>query len=445
MGLLTLLGIAAATAYISNKVDEEKKIQEKKQPKTAKPKEKQAKANKKLTQAEIDANEKYAQAKAIADKKYAITESEANRNYAIAESEANRNYAIAELEAREENALKKAQVEYSRAIVEAKAEYTEAIKEAKEELDKAIEEAKEERDKAIDEAKENQKTDIEVGTANTQKKKSGETTRTDTLGSGLYDSKIEELINCALIDGKLSEKEKQVLLKKAETQGIDLDEFEMVLDARIVQFEKAEREKAQKSNKHGEVKKCPNCGATVQSYQGECHECGYEFENIEANAAVIELSSMLKSAKNYKEKERLVRTFPIPSTKANLIELMSYLQTNVSDNVYGDACISKLQECIIKAKTLFYTDTHLSHLIKNIEEAIEDVERKRKEIERTKIKGERFIMFLKFLGWFILVILTILEWVFLYGKLDWGWFWVLLINGLTLSICVIFIIDLDEK
>ena len=58
MGLLTLLGIAAATAYISNKVDEEKKIQEKKQPKTAKPKEKQAKANKKLTQAEIDANEK---------------------------------------------------------------------------------------------------------------------------------------------------------------------------------------------------------------------------------------------------------------------------------------------------------------------------------------------------------------------------------------------------
>lgn len=433
MGLLTLLGIAAATAYISNKVDEEKKSKEKKQPKTAKPKEKQAKANKKLTQAEIDANEKYAQAKAIADKKYAITESEANRNYAIAESEA-----------REENALKKAQVEYSRAIVEAKAEYTEAIKEAKEELDKAIEEAKEERDKAIDEAKENQKTDIEVGTANTQKKKSGETTRTDTLGSGLYDSKIEELINCALIDGKLSEKEKQVLLKKAETQGIDLDEFEMVLDARIVQFEKAEREKVQKSNKHGEVKKCPNCGATVQSYQGKCHECGYEFENVEANAAVIELSSVLKSAKNYKEKERLVRTFPIPSTKANLIELMSYLQTNVGDNVYGDACISKLQECIIKAKTLFYTDPHLSHLIKNIEEAIEDVERKRKEIERTKIKGERFIIFLKFLGWFILVILTILEWVFLYGKLDWGWFWVLWINCLTLAICLN-IIDLDEK
>ena len=56
----------------------------------------------------------------------------------------------------------------------------------------------------------------------------------------LYDEKIEALISAALADGVLTEKEKQILFKKAQAQGIDLDEFEMVLDARLVEIEKAE-------------------------------------------------------------------------------------------------------------------------------------------------------------------------------------------------------------
>ena len=51
--------------------------------------------------------------------------------------------------------------------------------------------------------------------------------------AGLYDPKIEKLIDLALADGELTEKEKQILFKKAEAEGIDLDEFEMVLDARL--------------------------------------------------------------------------------------------------------------------------------------------------------------------------------------------------------------------
>ena len=83
----------------------------------------------------------------------------------------------------------------------------------------------------------------------------------------LYNEQIEALISAALADGMLTEKEKQVLFKKAQAQSIDLDEFEMVLDARIVELEKAEKAKAAasapKSNKLGDVKKCPNCGAPV--------------------------------------------------------------------------------------------------------------------------------------------------------------------------------------
>lgn len=57
----------------------------------------------------------------------------------------------------------------------------------------------------------------------------------------MYDEQIEHLISAALADGVLTEKEKQILFKKAQSLGIDLDEFEMVLDARLVELAKAEK------------------------------------------------------------------------------------------------------------------------------------------------------------------------------------------------------------
>ena len=96
----------------------------------------------------------------------------------------------------------------------------------------------------------------------------------------MYNDQIESLIKAALADGMLTEKEKQILFKKAQSMGIDLDEFEMVLDARLVELQKAEKEKAEKSapksNKYGDVRKCPACGAMVPALVASCSECGYE-------------------------------------------------------------------------------------------------------------------------------------------------------------------------
>ena len=51
--------------------------------------------------------------------------------------------------------------------------------------------------------------------------------------NALYDSQLEKLIDLALMDGVLTDKERQILIKKATQLGIDPDEFEMVLDARL--------------------------------------------------------------------------------------------------------------------------------------------------------------------------------------------------------------------
>ena len=86
----------------------------------------------------------------------------------------------------------------------------------------------------------------------------------------MYNEQIENLINLALADGELSEKEKQILFKKAEAAGIDLDEFEMILDAKLHQL----KTKANESKKEN-VNKCPSCGEIIHGLSQVCSSCGY--------------------------------------------------------------------------------------------------------------------------------------------------------------------------
>lgn len=185
----------------------------------------------------------------------------------------------------------------------------------------------------------------------------------------MYNEQIEALISAALADGMLTEKEKQVLFKKAQAQGIDLDEFEIILDARLVELEKAEKAKgeaaAPKSHKVGDVKKCPNCGAIVQSYQGICAECGYAFENIEVNYAAKELSNLLMKAKSEKEMATIIDTFPIPMEKASLIAFITWLAPQSLDvqNPLSKSYQKKYDEVINKAKVTFVNDKDILPLI----------------------------------------------------------------------------------
>lgn len=54
----------------------------------------------------------------------------------------------------------------------------------------------------------------------------------------LYSDELETLIEYALADGALTEKEKTVLFRKAAAEGIDEDEFAMVIAARLHQMNK---------------------------------------------------------------------------------------------------------------------------------------------------------------------------------------------------------------
>ena len=170
----------------------------------------------------------------------------------------------------------------------------------------------------------------------------------------MYNEKIENLIKAALADGVLTEKEKQILFRNAQANGIDLDEFEMVLDARLVELEKAEKEKAEKSapksTKFGDIRKCPACGAIVAIGNAACTECGYAFseecgttvidklyerlsaidEKYQKQSLTNQFSGMLMGSDprftKAKEKINAISMFNIPNTRPELLGLLTSIE-----------------------------------------------------------------------------------------------------------------------
>lgn len=249
----------------------------------------------------------------------------------------------------------------------------------------------------------------------------------------MYNEKLEALITAALADGVLTEKEKQVLFKKAEAMGIDLDEFEMVLDARLVELKKKEAkanqqyqlemEKAKsaqpsapKSEKYGDVRKCPACGAIVPSMAAKCPECGYEFTNVEANSSTrllmqkideiqaqyAELTANVDNkdestirTRGYQVKRQLndrtaqlIQNFPIPNTREDLIEFLTLcIGNSKADSIMLDgndpvtpAWRKKLQQVIAKVKVALPNDQQAQELIEEYEGKRENSKKKGKKI-----------------------------------------------------------------
>jgi hypothetical protein len=105
---------------------------------------------------------------------------------------------------------------------------------------------------------------------------------------------IEKLIDLALADGEISEKERNVILKKAAEHGVDSDEVEMVMDGMLHQLEKS---KPKLKEKVGKIKICPTCGGGVKSFQSVCESCGHEFNGVGGSAAVSNFSNGINSIK----------------------------------------------------------------------------------------------------------------------------------------------------
>lgn len=203
---------------------------------------------------------------------------------------------------------------------------------------------------------------------------------------------IENLINMALADGEVTEKEKAIIIRKAVSLGLDTDEVEMILEGKVALLKKQQNSNHSipKSDKVGELKKCPSCGAPVESFITKCSDCGHEFRGIEASKTIntlfeklesiekerdtIKLGGMIGVLSSFDEsskqlqideiitrkKATLIRNFPIPNTREELLELIHFIHPKInskanSDNNFSD-WKTKFNEIIGRAKFAYKND-----------------------------------------------------------------------------------------
>lgn len=107
----------------------------------------------------------------------------------------------------------------------------------------------------------------------------------------MYAKEFEDLLNEYLTDGIITSKERQVLLKKAQELGYDVDEVDLYIDAQQQKCDQAVEAAAAK--KRG--KTCPFCGAPVPQLVDKCPHCGGAI-TVEATDDLQEIIDKLENA-----------------------------------------------------------------------------------------------------------------------------------------------------
>lgn len=222
----------------------------------------------------------------------------------------------------------------------------------------------------------------------------------------MYSPEMENLIDMILSNGPLTDQGRGVLVKRAEKEGIDIDELEIYIQSIINQRKKEEEEreiKAEQDSKMGTIRKCPACGSVVQPGAAACPVCGFAFNNIGTGSSSERLNAKLEEL-NREEMDRKAKThsnffgigtskydrdmeieeqirqlkmdciqaFPVPNNREDLMDLLTSIQPKANpkarkdglpgmfsgsmSNDFGYGYWILFSNCINKAKVSFQND-----------------------------------------------------------------------------------------
>jgi hypothetical protein len=188
---------------------------------------------------------------------------------------------------------------------------------------------------------------------------------------------IEKLIDLAIADGQITEKERNVILKKAIELGADADEVEMMLDGKLHQLEAS---KQKQKEKVGNIKTCPACGAHVKSFEVNCNDCGHEFSGGDSlNILIKKLSDLpyptrkgvfdfgwqAKTQNVAHQRAILIQNHEIKNTKQDLIEFLTYSEQFLGKSIEGG--MNNFLKNPIKFYVNFVSSLDIESVSKNVE------------------------------------------------------------------------------
>ena len=193
------------------------------------------------------------------------------------------------------------------------------------------------------------------------------------MAKQLIPEELDQLIQEYLTDGVLTDKERQVILKKAESLGLDRDEIDLYLDAQVQKIDQATDAAVRKQK----GKQCPYCGGSVPLLTDKCPHCG---ENItaEASSELQEIFDNLEDA---------------------LVNLKSGKDVHVSK--------ATVERFARKAKMYFGNNPRVQKLLDEIKE---ETERAEKKVE----KRARVETFKKHAVLYTIIIIAVI------GLIGWG-------------------------
>jgi hypothetical protein len=208
----------------------------------------------------------------------------------------------------------------------------------------------------------------------------------------MYPEELEKLVEFALVDGNVSNSERQILIKKAISLGIDKAEFEMVLDAKIF---KLNQSKSQQTSEDTSSTKCENCQSPLDSFTTTCSYCGYDIIQKKSTHSIQRLFELLNEAENQRrpdsdnpfsaigkfyadafsqfsgpskvdrKKMEIIASFPIPTTKTDILEFLALslpkarsvgnfftrnTPENKAHNQFVQVWKNKCEQIVLKAK-----------------------------------------------------------------------------------------------
>lgn len=223
----------------------------------------------------------------------------------------------------------------------------------------------------------------------------------------MYPQELEKLIAYALIDGNVSTKEREILIRKSRELGIDTAEFEMVLDARIFEAQQVKQLESASSVQaihHQSIQsvtseptnsKCPSCKSPVEGFKTNCTYCGADLSYKTSNQSIQTLLNLLSEAEDGRaedsnnpfsavskfysdafssisgpskvdrKKMEIIASFPIPTTQEDIFEFLTLAipraktagnfftknsLENKHHNLFAPIWKNKCEQIVLKAK-----------------------------------------------------------------------------------------------